>query len=604
MKNDVWAATQPAGLDEVLTSSKRARLLDAKVMMVDDEPLMTDLVQTYLEDEGYTNFVVVNDPLQALAMLRREEPSLLLLDLMMPGMSGFEVLEALRADRALRYTPVIVLTASTGAEAKLRALQLGATDFLSKPVDESELVLRVRNTLAFQQYHDQIVNFDPVTKLPLAKLFDRGLGVMLERNPLVGGLVSLFSIHVPDCRALRESIDRATSDGLAKALALRLDQFARDEQGSTAHATAPDEAPRVARLGEGQFGLLLEGRANADAVEATARRLLARMAEPLMLGLHEIVAQAWVGISVSPGDGNTVAALRQGADLAATHAQADGAARFKFSSPELNAHSYRKLALGSQLRGAAQRGELVLHYQPKVDFRTRRIVGAEALVRWLHPEHGLIAPARFIPLAEEMGLIKSLGEWVLEQACRDAAQWAATGRADLKVAINVAKPQFVSGDLCQVLRQALFDTGLPAERLVIELTESMLMDDVQAGLVLMHEVKALGVTLSIDDFGTGYSSLSYLKRFPLDELKIDRSFVMDLPGGQTDMAIVRTVIELGHSLGMTVTAEGIETEAQRGCLARLGCDTYQGFLYSRPVPQEALLRLLRPGRAAGTPGTA
>jgi EAL domain-containing protein (putative c-di-GMP-specific phosphodiesterase class I)/PleD family two-component response regulator len=595
MKNDVWAATQPAGLDEVLISSRRARLLGAKVMMVDDEPLMTDLVQTYLEEEGYTNFVVVNDPLKALEVLRREEPSLLLLDLMMPGMSGFEVLEALRADQDLRYTPVIVLTASSGADAKLRALQLGATDFLAKPVDESELVLRVRNTLAFQQYHDRVVNFDPVTKLPLAKPFDRGLGLLLERNPLVGGLVALFSIHVPDCRVLRESIDRPTSDGLAKALALRLDHFARDEQGSIAHGTAPDEAPRVARLGEGQFGLTLEGLASADAVELAAKRLLARLSEPVTLGLHEIAAQSWIGISVAPGDGHTAAALRQGADLAATHAQAEGGARFKFSSPELNARSYRKLALVSQLRGAAQRGELVLHHQPKVDFRTGRIVGAEALVRWMHPEHGLIPPARFIPLAEEMGLIKGLGEWVLEQACRDAAQW---GR-DLKVAVNVAKPQFTSGDLCQVLRQVLFDTGMPAERLVLELTESMLMDDAKAGLALMHEIKALGVTLSIDDFGTGYSSLSYLKRFPLDELKIDRSFVMDLPGGQTDLAIARTVIELGHSLGMTVTAEGVETEAQRDCLARLGCDTYQGFLFSRPVPQAALMQLLGPEGRVG-----
>ena len=597
MKNDVWAATQPAGLDEVLISSRRARLLGAKVMMVDDEPLMTDLVQTYLEEEGYTNFVVVNDPLKALEVLRREQPSLLLLDLMMPGMSGFEVLEALRADQDLRYTPVIVLTASSGADAKLRALQLGATDFLAKPVDESELVLRVRNTLAFQQYHDRVVNFDLVTKLPLAKPFDRGLGLLLERNPLVGRLVALFSIHVPDCRVLRESIDRATSDGLVKALALRLDHFARDEQGSVAHGTAPDDAPRVARLGEGQFGLLLEGLASADAVESAAKRLLARLSEPATLGLHEIVAQAWVGISVAPGDGHTAAALRQGADLAATHAQAEGGARFKFSSPELNARSYRKLALVSQLRGAAQRGELVLHHQPKVDFRTGRIVGAEALVRWLHPEQGLIPPGRFIPLAEEMGLIKGLGEWVLEQACRDAAQWG----GDLKVAVNVAKPQFTSGDLCQALRQVLFDTGMPAERLVLELTESMLMDDANAGLALMHEFKALGVTLSIDDFGTGYSSLSYLKRFPLDELKIDRSFVMDLPGGQTDMAIARTVIELGHSLGMSVTAEGIETAAQHRCLAQLGCDTYQGYLFSRPVPQEALLQLVGPQCQATKP---
>ena len=284
--------------------------------------------------------------------------------------------------------------------------------------------------------------------------------------------------------------------------------------------------------------------------------------------------------------------MRKSADLASTHARAHGSTQFHFASPELNAVSYERLKLGSELRGAAQRGELLLHYQPKVDFDTGSITGAEALVRWQHPEHGLLQPGSFIELAEELGLIRGIGQWVIEQSCRDAATWRSAGFGALKLAINVAKPQFISGDLCRVLRRALFDTEIPAELIVIELTESMLMDNVSTGISLMHEMKALGVTLSIDDFGTGYSSLSYLKRFPLDELKIDRSFVMDLPGQACDVAIARTVIELGHSLGMTVTAEGVETVAQRDCMADLGCDRYQGFLFSKPLPNAELLQLL------------
>ena len=590
MNDDIWANTRPGGLDE--EQSERSPLLDAKVMMVDDEPLMTDLIQAYLEDAGYANFVVTNNALEALDLLRREEPGVLLLDLMMPHMSGFELLERIRADRKLRYTPVIVLTAATGADSKLRALQLGATDFLSKPVDGSELVLRLRNTLAFNQYHNLMANYDAVTRLPNRRLFDRGIDEMVLRRGIVGGLVALFSINVPECQQLRESMDQASADRLAKAIARRLERFASAAHTGSALATSNERAPRVARLGNAQFGLVLEGLADAEGVEATARRVLAMLSEPVELGLHEVAAKPWIGISVAPADGDNAEVLRKGADLAATHARQQGGVQCGFASPELNARSLQKLTLGLQLRGAAQRGELRLHYQPKVDVASNRIVGAEALVRWQHPEHGLIAPARFIALAEEIGLIVGIGQWVMEQACGDAAAWASAGLGELKIAVNVAKPQFLQSDLRGDLRRVMAGTGLAARQLIVELTESMLMDDVSGSLALMHELKALGVTLSIDDFGTGYSSLAYLKSFPLDELKIDRSFVMDLPGGKTDVAIVRTVVELGHSLGMSVTAEGVETTEQLACLRQLGCDTYQGFLFSRPLPAEQFTQLV------------
>jgi diguanylate cyclase len=593
MKNDIWAATQPFLPSEAADLDvPRSPLLAAKVMMVDDEPLMTELIQMHLEEEGYGNFVSCNDPCQALEMLRREAPSVLLLDLMMPQMSGFELLEAIRADRALRYTPVIVLTASTGADAKLRALQLGATDFLSKPVDSSELVLRLRNTLAFQQYHTRLINFDPATGLPNERLFDRGIGEMLGRRELVGGLVALFSLKVPECRQLREAVDQSSADSLAKTIARRLERFASGPAAHAAMATPAERAPRVARLSVDQFAVLVEGLADAEAVERVVKLMIADLAEPVVLGLHTIVPSAQVGIALAPTDGESAATLRKSADLAVSHADAQGAIRYKFSSPDLNARSYQKLALGLQLRGAAQRGELRLHYQPKVDFATGRIVGCEALVRWQHPAEGLLAPSRFIALAEELDLIGELGQWVVEQACRDAAAWLKAGHPPLKVAVNVAKSQFTRGDLCGEIRQALFDSGLPAEQLVVELTESMLMDDAQGAMALMRELKQLGVTLSVDDFGTGYSSLSYLTRLPIDELKIDRSFVMPLPSEGSDAAVVRTVIELGHRLGMSVVAEGVETREQYDALSQFGCNTFQGFLFSKPVPADEFVALL------------
>ena len=589
MNDDIWADTQPWGLDE----PQRSPLLDAKVMIVDDEPLMTELIQAYLEDGGYANFVVTNDPAQAMELLRREEPSVLLLDLMMPGISGFDLLEMIRGDRKLRYTPVIVLTAATGADAKLRALQLGVTDFLSKPVDESELVLRLRNTLAFHQYHKRLVNFDAVTGLPNRRLFDRSVEDILARRDLVGGMVALFNVNVPQCRQLRESAGHKAADDLAKTIAQRLERFVADEIRTQGTLAGTDKGPRVARLGTTMFGLVIEGMRDAEAVEATAKRVLAVIAEPEMLGGHEIVPTAWIGIAVAPSDGNTSEALRQGAELAVAHANGQQFSNYKFASAELNARSLERLALGSQLRGAAQRGELRLHYQPKLAVGSNRVVGAEALVRWQHPEHGLVPPLRFIALAEELGLIHAIGTWVIQTACADMANWTRLGLGEFKVAVNVAKPQFLAGDLSELLRRSLTASGIRADRIMVELTESMLMDNVQESRSQMRELKQLGVSLSIDDFGTGYSSLSYLKSFPLDELKIDRSFIMDLPGSVSDLAIVRAVVDLGHSLGMSVIAEGVETQEQLDCISQLGCDNFQGFLFSKALPPDEFVALVR-----------
>ena len=609
MKNDHWPVTQsprPEPSHAIHAdrgsgiSPEQAAWLEAKVMLVDDEPLMTELIQAHLEEAGYRNFVVCNDPRLALARLRREKPDLLLLDLMMPEVSGFQLLEAMRRDDALRFTPVIVLTAATGADAKLQALQLGATDFLGKPVDASELALRVRNTLAFQRYHERLRLYDRATGLPGDSLFEASLDRLLVELAQQGGpdqgLTALYSISVPECQQVRESVNRATADALAQVITRRLEGLTVPGEGKRRINRNGNQPVRLARLSEQQFAVLAPGLANSDAVELLAKQLLASICRPVVIGSFEITPMPWIGVAVVPGDGREASTLRQSADLAAAHGRRQGAAAISYAAPELNAKSSERLQLGAQLRNAAQRNELRLHYQPKVSLTTGHVVGLEALVRWQHPERGLMPPGLFIPLAEELGLINTIGHWVLEQACRDAARWARDGLGEIKVAINVARPQFSAGNLDTLVRQALFDSGLPARQLLIELTESMLMSDVDQAIALMHELKKIGVTLSIDDFGTGYSSLSYLKRFPLDELKIDRSFVVDLPGKYADQALVHTIISLGHSLGMKVIAEGVETEAQRDCLKHLGCDNYQGFLFSRPLPVETLEALLSKGR--------
>jgi EAL domain-containing protein (putative c-di-GMP-specific phosphodiesterase class I)/DNA-binding NarL/FixJ family response regulator len=595
MSVNISAVPQGGGGDMAVHSP----LLRAQVMMVDDDPLMTDLIHVYLEDAGYTNFLVTNDPANAMAMLRREKPGVLLLDLMMPGISGFDLLEAIRADRELRFTPVIVLTAEARAESKLRALQLGASDFLAKPVDASELVLRVRNTLAFQEYHRRLVHFDMVTGLPTLELFEQGIEQILLRREGVGGMVALLTVFIPQFRMVRESLDDASADEIAREIARRLERVASPGVLNVSYATSTEQAPRIARLGGDKFGLIFEGLPDAEAAEEIAQRVVSAVAPVIRVGMHDVGPSAWIGIAMAPGDGLTADVLRKGSNLAATHAMEQNSSPFKFASAQLHARSIERMAFGSQLRSAVRRDELRLHYQPKVDIASGRIVGAEALVRWQHPDLGLLPPGRFIALAEELGLINGIGLWVIETVCKDVSSWAAAGLGELSVAVNVSKPQFASRQFAAEVTAALRDSGMPARQLIVELTESMLIDDVPESLAVMQTLKSLGIALSIDDFGTGFSSLSYLKRFPLDELKIDRSFVVDLPGTAADVAVAGTVIDLGHRLGMSVTAEGVETPEQLKCLADQGCDNYQGYLFSRPVPRSELEALLARTLAAG-----
>ena len=586
--------SQPGALLAMGEQESLVVLQNAKVMMVDDDPLMTGLVKKYLVNAGYVNFVSTNDPREALALLAQEKPDLLLLDVMMPHLPGFELLTALRSDPAMGMTPVIVLTADGTSDTKRRALQLGATDFLSKPVDPSELVLRVRNTLAYLQYQYRLKNYDLATALPGYQLFDSSVDALLARRKSVNELVTVFIVTVPECQQISETAGQQAADDLARIVATRLERFLVSEEVLWASTVISERLPCIARLDSQRFALAIEGMEDAVAIEASVRRLLAVMCEPVSLSRHQLWPSAWVGISVSPSDGEAGADLRQGASLAATLAgqQQQPEARFWFASPELSLKSYEQVTMGSQLRGAAERGELELHYQPKLDFNSQRVVGAEALIRWRHPDHGMIPAGDFIALAQEQGLSAAIGEWVFQRACVDAASWAQADLGALTVSVNVGRAHLHSPHFVEFVAKTLQSSGLQPKHLIIEVTVDMLVDDVQAGLQLMTELKALGIGLSIDDFGTGESFFGHIKRFPFDELKIDPEFVGDLPGQRADLAVTRTLIELGHRLGMVVTAEGVETQAQMDCLKHLECDNYQGYYFQPALPHGEFIDLL------------
>ncbi|MFZ2648773.1 MAG: EAL domain-containing protein [Burkholderiaceae bacterium] len=577
-----WAMTSPAALDAPqtgigdLSPARPSGLHEVTVMMVDDEPLMTDIIQTYLEEEGYRRFVSINDALLAIEAARRHRPGLILLDLMMPGLSGFDILKQIRSDAALRYTPVIILTAASNTATKLKALELGATEFLSKPVDPSELVLRVRNSLVFKVYQDRLANQDLLTGLPNQRVFAEQLQLVLGRARQEHSSFAMLHIGLDRFKQINDSLGHSAGDTILKAIALRLQGCARRT-----------DALLLSRLEGDEFGLLMPGIESAEVANRMARRILAAMSKPLQQDGQDLFVTPSIGISVYPGDGLDDAALRRNAAAAMAHAKSSGRNTFEFYSAELNSASLERLSLETQLRRAIERDELVLHYQAKVDFASGRIVGAEALARWMRPGVGMVPPAQFIPIAEEIGLIVEIGEWVIAATCAQMAAWRDAGLGDVKVAVNVTRHDMMAGGLVRAVARAITRHGIKHGQLVIELTESMLVDRVEHTRKQLEALQVLGVELAIDDFGTGYSSMNYLKRFPLDELKIDKSFVDGTPGSATDCAIVKAMIVLAHSLGMRAVAEGVETAAQRDLLLSLGCDSYQGYLFSKPVPAEA-----------------
>ena len=566
-------------------------LSDVTIMMVDDEPMMTDVAQAYLEDAGYTRFVAVHEPLQAMETARAQRPGLILLDLMMPELNGFDLLRLIRLDERLRYTPVIVLTAASDPASKLRALELGATEFLSKPVDASELKIRVRNSLAFKVYQDRLANDDPLTGLPNRRVFVEQLKAGLVRARYSHGTLALLHLNLDRFRQINDTLGHGTGDLLLVAVAERLRQTTRATHSLLGQRLG--DAPFLARLGGDEFALLMPDIPSPEAASRVARQVLDALSRSFHVDGQDVYLTPSIGISIFPDDGADDASLLRTAGVAMQHVKASGRNGVEFYSEKINTVSVERLLLETQLRGAIERDELVLHYQPKVDLRTGHIVGAEALLRWQHPTLGLVAPGRFIPIAEECGLIVEIGEWVIQRACAQLAQWRAEHRLAVRVAVNVARHSVVSGTLLDTTRDALQRHRVPARQLILELTESMLMDRVETTAAKLHALRALGVELSIDDFGTGYSSMSYLKQFPVQELKIDRSFVKGTPDDRTDTAIVRALVVLGHSLGMRVVAEGVETEDQRVAMQTLRCDCSQGFLCSPALPAADFIQKVR-----------
>ena len=428
-----------------------------------------------------------------------------------------------------------------------------------------------------------LLGHDPVTDLPNRHLFQERLNFALDEARGRNGMVGILMLDLDRFKVLNETMGHDMGDRLLAQVGRRLG------------AQVPGVGT-LGRMGGDEFGIVLPKLAQAEDASQVAQTVLKTLEAPFDLGGIDYFIGASIGIGIHPLDGDDVKSLLKNADAAMYHAKEQGRNNFQFYHTALNTTSMARMLMEGSLRSALEKEEFLLFYQPQMDLKTGKLVGAEALIRWQNPNHGMISPGEFIPLAEESGLIIPMGKWALYEACRQAKKWQAAGFPPLRMAVNLSGMQFKQPDFTTLVIRVLDETGLDGRQLELELTESIAMGDVEGSFAKLNTLSHENIHLAIDDFGTGFSSLSYLKRFPIDTLKIDQSFVRNCITDPEDSAIIRTFIGLAHSLGLSVIAEGVETKEQLAFLGSQNCDEIQGYLYSRPLPAAEFEKFLQKQR--------
>jgi diguanylate cyclase (GGDEF)-like protein len=555
------------------------------ILSVGADPATIRLVRSALEPSGCE---LAERSTAAAATTACSElcPGLVLLDAGLHDARAF--LESVVASRG---APVLVLADPTTVESALTA---GAWDCLSTPFQTALLARRVEIALQLTR-----ANLEVTRLREAAGATDAERSGLSTRAAFTARLESAIENHRPERGAiavLHIALDVSTDRARAalETSARRIKDGLRDRD-TIARTTGELSGPSVAHVSDNEITVLLAALERPQETYKIARRVQELLSQPMSADGTEFRIAASLGIAIHPEDGTRATDLLEAGDRAMRAARDEGKSLIRFARPAMNALIFERLTLESHLRHALERSELMVYYQPRVSIGTGEIVSVEALLRWKHPELGMVSPAQFIPVAEESGLILPIGEWVLREACAQSRRWRDAGLPAVGMSVNVSSAQFREADLLGVVQRALTDANLEATALELELTESMLLHKGDATVKTLEALKAMGIRLAIDDFGTGYSSLSYIKRFPVDTLKIDQSFIREVTSSAEDSALTTSIILMGKSLGLAVVAEGVETRSQLGMLQALGCDEAQGYLFSRPVPPEEAAEILASG---------
>ena len=549
----------------------------ARVLVVDDDRSTRNSLRHTLQRDGF-RVEEAADGAQALQMLKRMQPDVILMDAVMPVMDGFTACARIQEMPNGHTIPVLMITALEDKPSVERAFAAGASDYIPKPIHFAVLSQRVRRIIEANQAQKRIRHLaynDSLTGLPNRALFMDQLGRRIEQARAAGEAVAVLFLDLDRFKNVNDTLGHDVGDRLLVAVAQRVRRSVRN-------------ADCVARLGGDEFTVVLANIATPNAAIAAAQNICRALSTSFQIDGHDIFVSTSVGISMYPHDATDVGTLLKHADTAMYRAKKTNTG-FQFFEASMEHSISESVRMENDLRRAIERGELEVFYQPQAHVETGEIVGAEALLRWRHPTRGMVSPLEFIPLAEETGLINPIGEWVLRTACGQLQRWVQSG-LQIRVSVNLSVKQLLQKNFAQTVEEVLKDTGVAPQLLELEITESTLMEKAEHTLEALHRLRVLGVRLAIDDFGTGYSSLSYLKRFPVDIIKIDRSFVRDVSHDPDDASIVTGIIALAHSLRLDVVAEGVETESQLRFLREQSCDLMQGYYLSQPVPTEQFER--------------
>jgi diguanylate cyclase (GGDEF)-like protein len=568
-----------------------------KILVVEDDPTVQTLIVKLLKAEGF-DVVSGSDGRVGIQLALAHVPDLIVCDIMMPELNGYEVLEQLRQNAETARIPFIFLSAKADRSDQRQGMDLGADDYLTKPFKRVELLNAIsarldKQTSITQPYIDemkraaqtlnQMAYRDPLTNLPNRILLHHSLQEAMKQAERSQQTIAVFCLNLDRFQSINTNLGYSNGDLLLQMVANRLNSFFCKDV-------------TIARLGGDEFSLLLTNQANWEETASVVQTLSHVLAEPYNLNGNYIQIQVSIGIALYPQHSNNPDRLLSQADVAMRHAKNQGNGTYQFYHSDLDRLAVERQQLQESLNGALERQEVVLYYQPQVNLVTGRIVGAEALLRWHHPKLGFISPSKFIPVAEETGLIIPIGKWVLRTACNQARSWQLPSRPPVRVSVNLSARQFKQQNLIETVAVVLEQSRLNPDALVLELTETSVMESVDTTIAILQQLKTMGIHISIDDFGTGSSSLSYLKRFPIDTLKIDQSFVQELTSDPNDAAIAKAIIAMAQNLQLKVIAEGVETEEQLTFLHQNGCHAMQGFLFSPPVPADEFEKMLKEDR--------